>query len=65
MDKTVNHFIDRSCSRKVGFKDEWQAMFRAEKYGLQYYKCECCGKFHLCKNKLGKQWEKDYLGGNN
>lgn len=57
----VAKFIISSCSRKAGFKNENIARDKANKYGLEYYFCQTCGKFHLTKRKLGKEWEKDYL----
>lgn len=59
----VNNFISRSCSRKKKYHNEWDAIYAAEKYDLEYYFCQVCGCWHTTKHKLGKQWEKDYLGG--
>lgn len=48
----VNNFIDRSCSRKKKYKNEWDAMYAAEKYGLEVYHCNICSFWHCTKKKI-------------
>lgn len=40
------------CAKKVGYRDEAKAEKRAAQYGMRYYECSVCGKYHCTSQAL-------------
>lgn len=46
--KIINATQYINCKQKVKYNHD-KAVIKAKKYGLYYYKCNFCGKYHLTK----------------
>lgn len=40
-----------TCRRKTRFLSESQAAIAGDSIGLRFYRCACCGAFHLTSKK--------------